>query len=361
MAHPREQDKEESMRFPEIPREMMIERLAHHEGAVSIVLDTDVYCEIDDQFAIVHALMSKHLDVQAIYAAPFYSNIPHYVNTRNHSPADGMNKSYEEIQRIVQLLGRSSKDLVFRGSGDFIEDVSKPIQSEATKDLIRRAKTKEAVFVEEMAVAYSSFAKTVQPFPAVREGFGPGDSFAVLGNGPLGMLHGIMARIQGGGMAIATDLADSRLKMAKDFYADHTINAQRVPAKERVQQIKELTHGVGPDLVIEAAGVPEVFLEALEMVRKGGTVVEVGNWVDMGQTVPLNVMQHISSKNVHIHAVYHCGNKWAPVLTAMDRFSKQFPFEKMITHRMSLPEVIKNIGIVLDPNKCMKVEVIPHK
>jgi hypothetical protein len=44
----------------------------------------------------------------------------------------------------------------------------------------------------------------------------------------------------------------------------------------------------------------------------------------------------------------------------MERFAKQFPFEKMITHRMNLEEVIKNIGLVLDPNKCMKVEVIPN-
>jgi threonine dehydrogenase-like Zn-dependent dehydrogenase len=209
--------------------------------------------------------------------------------------------------------------------------------------------TGNAVFVEEMAVAYSSLARAVQPFPAVHEGFGPGDNFVVLGNGPLGMLHGIMARIQGGGMSIATDLADYRL------------NATKVSEKERIEQVKELTHGVGADLVVESAGVPEAFIEALQMVRKGGTVIEVGNWVDTGQAVALNVMQHISSKEVHIHAVYHCGNKWAPVLTVMDRFAKQFPFEKMITHKMSLEEVIKKIGLVLDPTKCMKVEVVPHR
>lgn len=221
--------------------------------------------------------------------------------------------------------------------------------------------TENAVFVEEMAVAYSSLARAVQPYPAVHEGFGPGDNFVVLGNGPLGMLHGIMARIQGGGMSIATDLADYRLKMAKDFYADHTINATKVSEKERIEQVKERTHGVGADLVVEAAGTPEAFLEALQMVRKGGTVIEVGNWVDTGRTVALNVMQHISSKEIHIHAVYHCGNKWAPVLTVMDRYAKQFPFEKMITHKMSLEEVIKKIGLVLDPTKCMKVEVVPHE
>ncbi len=219
----------------------------------------------------------------------------------------------------------------------------------------------DAVFVEEMAVAYSALARATKPYPAIKEGFGPGDSFAVLGNGPLGILHGIMAKIEGGGLAIATDLADERLRIAKDLFADVVINAEKVPARERVQKVKELTGGIGPDLVIEAAGDPPVLLEALEMVRKGGTVIEVGNWVDMGVTVPLNIMQHISSKNVHIHGLYHCGNKWGPVLKTMQVHAARFPFSKMITHTMDLDEVIRNMGIVLDPHRCMKVEVAPNR
>lgn len=221
--------------------------------------------------------------------------------------------------------------------------------------------TDVAVFVEEMAVAYSALARATQPYPAIKEGFGPGDSVAVLGNGPLGILHGIMARIQGAGAMIATDLADNRLEIAKMLYADYTINAEKTPAKERIQKVKDLTEGIGPDLVIESAGDPDVFIEALEMVRKGGTVIEVGNWVDTGKTVALNVMQHVSSKNLHIHGLYHCGNNWGPVIKVMEKYSGKFPFEKLISHRMNLDEIVKNMEIVLDPNKCMKVEVIPHK
>jgi L-iditol 2-dehydrogenase len=221
--------------------------------------------------------------------------------------------------------------------------------------------TEVAVFVEEMAVAYSSLARATQPYPAIKEGFGPGDSVAVLGNGPLGILHGIMAKIQGVGMMIATDLADRRLEMAKSLYADFTINATRMSSKERIQKVKDLTGGIGPDLVIEAAGEPEVFIEALETVRKGGTVIEVGNWVDREETVQLNVTRHVTSKNLHIHSLYHCGHIWSPVLKVMDEYSNQFLFEKMISHKVSLEELVKNMEVVTDPNKCMKVVVIPHK
>ena len=59
---------------------------------VRMVLDTDTYNEIDDQFAVVYALISPELDVQAVYAAPFHNN-------RSSGPGDGMEKSYEEILR----------------------------------------------------------------------------------------------------------------------------------------------------------------------------------------------------------------------------------------------------------------------
>ncbi len=221
--------------------------------------------------------------------------------------------------------------------------------------------TDVAVFVEEMAVAYHALARAVQPFPAVKEGFGPGDSVAVLGNGPLGILHGIMAKIQGAGLCIATDLADLRLAKAKELYADVTINASTTSADQRVQRVRELTEGVGPDLVIESAGVPEAFIEALEMVRKGGTVIEVGNWVDTGQTVPLNVMQQVTSKNVHIHSVFHCGTGWGPVLNLMQRHAERFDFASMISHRMGLEELVKDMALVVDPEACVKVQVVPHK
>ena len=220
--------------------------------------------------------------------------------------------------------------------------------------------TDVAVFVEEFAVAYHSLARATAPFAAVKEGFGPGDSVAILGNGPLGLLQGIMASIHGAGLRIATDLADLRLAKAKELYADVTLNASRTSSQERVEQVRELTEGVGPDLVIESAGEPEVFIEALEMVRKGGTVIEVGNWVDTGRTVPLNVMQHIASKNIHIHSVFHCGTNWGPVLKILQQQGGRYPFASLISHRMDLDELTAQMEVVTNPNECVKVAVVPH-
>lgn len=96
---------------------------------VSLVLDTDAYNEVDDQFAIAHALRSSH-EVEAIYAAPFD-------NDRSEGPADGMEQSYEEIERVLDLLAESRP--VYRGATRYMRDSADPVDSDAVRDLIERA------------------------------------------------------------------------------------------------------------------------------------------------------------------------------------------------------------------------------
>jgi inosine-uridine nucleoside N-ribohydrolase len=98
-----------------------------------MVLDTDTYNEIDDQFALVYALISPELDVLAVYAAPFK-------NSRSRGPGDGMEKSYEEILRILSRLGKSPKGFAFKGSSHYLTDVKQPERSPAAMDLVERAR-----------------------------------------------------------------------------------------------------------------------------------------------------------------------------------------------------------------------------
>ena len=75
-----------------------------------MVLDTDTYNEVDDQFALFHALMSPdHMTVEAIYAAPFHNN-------RSSGPAEGMELSYDEILRLLTKMNWSANNLVYKGS-----------------------------------------------------------------------------------------------------------------------------------------------------------------------------------------------------------------------------------------------------
>jgi inosine-uridine nucleoside N-ribohydrolase len=121
------------MNFPDISHAVRLERLQPPEGRVRVVLDTDTYNEIDDQFAVVHALLSpEQMTVEAIYAAPFF-------NQRASSPGNGMDKSYDEILRLLARLDTESDGLAFRGSAGFLPDYDHPYDSPAVRDLIARA------------------------------------------------------------------------------------------------------------------------------------------------------------------------------------------------------------------------------
>jgi purine nucleosidase len=121
------------MDFPHIPEALRIERLMPPAGRLRMVLDTDTYNEIDDQFAVVHALLSpERLRVEALYAAPFY-------NPRSAGPADGMEKSYEELLRLLDRLDVSPDGLVFRGSTGYLTRDQVPYRSAAALDLVERA------------------------------------------------------------------------------------------------------------------------------------------------------------------------------------------------------------------------------
>ena len=120
--------------FPAVSENQRIEMLKHpNDRPVRMVLDTDTYNEIDDQFALVYALISPELNVKAVYAAPFK-------NRRSSGPGDGMEKSYEEILRILRKLGRSSEGFAFKGSSRYLTDLRNPERSPAAMDLVERAK-----------------------------------------------------------------------------------------------------------------------------------------------------------------------------------------------------------------------------
>lgn len=97
-----------------------------------MVLDTDTYNEIDDQFAVVYSLLSEKINVEAIHAAPFH-------NSRSDGPGDGMEKSYEEILRLLERLDHPHEDFVFRGSTTYLPRRSTPVESESTENLIKLA------------------------------------------------------------------------------------------------------------------------------------------------------------------------------------------------------------------------------
>lgn len=111
--------------------EQRLRMLEQPAGMIDLVLDTDAYNEIDDQYAIAYALHApERLNLLALYAAPFF-------NDRSSGPADGMERSYQEIQKLLRLSGMERS--VFRGSTGYLPDEKTPLSSPAAEALCELA------------------------------------------------------------------------------------------------------------------------------------------------------------------------------------------------------------------------------
>ena len=104
------------------------------KGPIDMILDTDAYNEIDDQFAISYALhASEKLHIRAFCAAPFF-------NSHSTGPDDGMERSYQEILNLLKLAKREDMiPLTYRGSTRYLPDEKTPVDSDAARKIVEIA------------------------------------------------------------------------------------------------------------------------------------------------------------------------------------------------------------------------------
>jgi L-iditol 2-dehydrogenase len=214
-----------------------------------------------------------------------------------------------------------------------------------------------AVLTEVMAVTVGlDRAKQFSAFPS--EAFLCDDTVVVLGVGALGMCFLMKARLLGAGIIVAVDRSAYRLERASQLGADHTIDATQTTAAERLDIVRDLTHGRGADVVVECAGVPQVIPEALDLLRVHGMLVEAGNFSDLGE-VSISPHRHLCSKGVRIIGV---GGEepaaYGPSLRQMARYMRQYPLRQFVTHRYRLAEVEAAMHRAIAPDS-LKVAIDP--
>jgi len=133
---------------------------------VDVVLDTDTFNEVDDQFALAYLLRHQEkIRLQAVYAAPF-------LNEKAATPKLGMEKSYEEILNILRLANASEyESRVYPGADHFLKDRHTPADSKAARDLIERAllhSREQPLYVVGIAAA-TNLASALLLEPSIRE------------------------------------------------------------------------------------------------------------------------------------------------------------------------------------------------
>ena len=114
--------------------EGLLRRLSKPKGCIDVVIDTDTYNEVDDQYALAYLIKSQDkLNLKAIYAAPF-------TNEKSNSAGEGMEKSFNEIMNILQLMERDDlKSVVYKGSTNYLPSEQEAVISPAAQDLVKRA------------------------------------------------------------------------------------------------------------------------------------------------------------------------------------------------------------------------------
>lgn len=176
-----------------------------------------------------------------------------------------------------------------------------------------------------------------------------GQTAAVLGAGPIGLLLLQVARLAGMAPIFVTDLRDFRLDTARKLGASHVIN----PARQRpAELVREMTGGLGVDRAFEAVGSKQTLADCMHVLRTGGTGVVVGLYEDENVGIPANL---ITTREISL--IGSRGYCWDfdEAIALLERGAVELA--GIITHRMPLLELQRAFELLLDPeaeaNKAM--------
>jgi erythritol/L-threitol dehydrogenase len=187
---------------------------------------------------------------------------------------------------------------------------------------------------------------------AVDRGEIQNDDIVVLsGAGALGLGMLEFIKMKNPKLAIVLDIKEKRLELARRLGADMALN----PAKEDVvAKVKELTGGIGCDVYIEATGFPQSVTQGLEMIRRLGTFVEFGFFVD-----PVSVNWSIIGdyKELNIHGSHLGPYCYKPVLEWMA--NGRLSTKGVVTHKFALDDFKKGFDVAGKGDDSIKVVLVP--
>lgn len=178
-------------------------------------------------------------------------------------------------------------------------------------------------------------------FGLKKAGLQMGDSVVIQGAGGLGINAAAASKEMGAGRVIVIDGAANRLELALRCGADEVVDISEFNTVEaRVARVRELTGGRGADVVMELVGLPNVFAEGLELTRKGGTLVEIGNmWP--GGTTDLDVAKTVWG-NTTIIGIAHYDPYTLPVALAFLAENKhKYGLSGLMSHGFPLTDIVR--------------------
>lgn len=177
----------------------------------------------------------------------------------------------------------------------------------------------------------------------------PGDKVAVLGGGTIGLTTLAVARQAGAGTLVCTDVVDFNLEVAKKLGATHVVNTRKEDLSQKIAGITD----AGMDIAIITAGFPQVFQQALSVVRKGGLVLVVAMF---DQPVEISDMGRFltGEQNIAASWLYRREDFQAAIeMLALRRID----VAPLITHTMPLDEVARAFEL-MDKRTARAIKIV---
>lgn len=170
-----------------------------------------------------------------------------------------------------------------------------------------------------------------------RSGIGLGDSVAIIGAGPIGLIWVALAKHAGASKIIVSETVSSRQTAAKELGADMIIDPRRTDV---VKEIKAHTEN-GVDVAVEVVGNPSTVQQTIQMLDFGGRAVLFGTCAEEAQVMvdPYDLMRH----EKEIVGSFIANYTFRPAIEAMYR--KQVRSDILFTHHFRVKEIEKAIEV----------------
>jgi alcohol dehydrogenase len=175
----------------------------------------------------------------------------------------------------------------------------------------------------------------------------PGDTVAIVGAGPVGLATVMTASLFSPANIVVVDLIESRRKKALELGASHAVTPE-----EARQLVPDLTDGLGADVTIEAAGFPEPFELAVELVRPGGHIANIGV-----HEVPAPLhLESLWSKQITLTTGIPSALTAPQLMRAIEAGS--LDATKLITHRLPIAEMMKGYELFRNAGETQALKVL---
>lgn len=180
-----------------------------------------------------------------------------------------------------------------------------------------------------------------------RAGFKKADRIVIVGMGPSGLLHLLMAKALGASKIIGCDVNEFRLKKSVEFGAGLVIR----PVPSAVKKIKNITGGFGADIAFVSVGVPQAIEAAIRFVRTGGTVLV---FAECRRDAKITI-----SPNLIYHEMGLMGSYSSTPLEQKECIglikSGKLPVKKLITHRLPLSDIRDAVRLSSRGGRTLKI------